>query len=208
MAPVAVPFTAAVRSHVWAYGCDHAYLVRQGPQAVPAPPVEADAPRWAAEREAVHAGRQIVEVTLHGRGAEAVVLQGLDVRVTARRTPPAWNVYEMSSGCGGALTPAGFRVDLDAPRPLARPVAGSDAGRTLAAPAFPLRLSAAEPVVLRVEATTTGCDCDWYLDLRWSAPGGSGTTRIDDRGAVLHTAAPGARPRYGYAPEQGGWATG
>ncbi|MFJ6782070.1 helix-turn-helix domain-containing protein [Streptomyces yangpuensis] len=202
----AAPLKAAVRSHVWAAGCDHAYLTERGPGSVPPPPVEADAPAWASAQRAVHAGSQIVEVTLHGTGGGAVVLEGLEVRVGARRTPPAWNVYQMSQGCGGGLTPAAFAVNLDAPRPLARPVAGNDAGSRQPAPAFPMRVSAAEPVVLRVEAATTGCDCDWSLDLRWTSPSGSGTLRIDDGGRPLRTSAASGRPVYGYALEQGRWA--
>ncbi|MFJ1564973.1 helix-turn-helix domain-containing protein [Streptomyces erythrochromogenes] len=201
----AAPLGAAVRSHVWAAGCDHAYLSERGPASVPPPPVEADAPAWASAQRAVHAGNQIVEVTLHGTGGGVVVLEGLEVRVAARRTPPAWNVYQMSQGCGGGLTPAVFAVNLDAPRPLARPVAGNDAGNRLPAPSFPMRVSAAEPVVLRVAAATTGCDCDWALDLRWSSPAGSGTLRIDDGGRPLRTSAATGRPVYGYALEQGRW---
>ncbi|WP_308296586.1 helix-turn-helix transcriptional regulator [Streptomyces sp. ISL-44] len=204
--PTAVPLTAAVRSHVWAFGCDHAYLAEPGPGSVPPPPMEADAPAWASAQHAVHAGTQIVEITLHGTGTGSVVLEDLEVRVAARRTPPAWNVYQMSQGCGGALTPAAFAVNLDAPRPLVRPVAGNDTGSAVPAPAFPLRVSASEPVVLRVEAVTTGCDCDWSLDLRWTAPSGSGTLRIDDHGRPLRTSAATGRPVYGYAMEQGRWA--
>ncbi|MEV8533018.1 helix-turn-helix domain-containing protein [Streptomyces sp. NPDC051211] len=198
----------AVRSHVWTNGCDHAYLLRQQPQAVPPPPVEADAPAWAAARQAVHAGQQIVEVTVHGTGQGAVVLQDLEVRVTARRTPPPWNVYLMSQGCGGSLTPAGFAVNLDAPRPLARPVTGHDGERPLPAPVFPLRVTADDPVVLRIEASTTGCDCDWYAELRWTGPAGSGVTRIDDNGRALRTSAAAGRPQYGYASELGRWSSG
>ncbi|WP_405531931.1 helix-turn-helix domain-containing protein [Streptomyces avidinii] len=204
-APVA-PLKAAVRSHVWTAGCDHAYLAERGPGSVAPPPVEADAPAWASAQRAVHAGSQIVEVTLHGTGPGAVVLEDLEVRVSARRKPPAWNVYQMSQGCGGGLTPAVFAVNLDAPRPLARPVAGNDGGSPLPAPVLPLRVSAAEPVVLRVEAATTGCDCDWSLDLRWTGPSGSGTLRIDDGGRPLRTSAATGRPVYGYALEQGRWA--
>lgn len=205
-APASPPLRADVRSHVWAAGCDHAYLTEQAPSAVPPPPVEADAPAWAAARGAVHAGTQIVEVTLHGTGPDPVVLEDLEVRVAGRRGPLAWNVYQMSQGCGGALTPAGFAVNLDAPRPLARPEAGNDAGEEIVAPAFPLRVSAAEPAVLRVAATTTGCDCDWFLDLRWSGPTGSGTLRLDDRGRPWRiSAAPSGRPVYGYAHERASW---
>ncbi|MGW6783396.1 helix-turn-helix domain-containing protein [Streptomyces sp. NPDC054987] len=202
----AVPLKASVRPHVWAAGCDHAYLSERGPGSVAPPPVQADAAAWATAQRAVHAGSQIVEVTLHGAGGGTVVLEGLEVRVVARRTPPAWNVYQMSQGCGGGLTPAVFAVNLDAPRPLARPVAGNDAGNRLPAPAFPMRVAADEPVVLRVEAATTGCDCDWSLDLRWTSPAGSGTLRVDDGGRPLRTSASTGRPVYGYALEQGRWA--
>ncbi|MGW0389608.1 helix-turn-helix domain-containing protein [Streptomyces sp. NPDC003042] len=205
-APV-TPLKAVVRSHVWAAGCDHAYLSTRAPATVPPPPVEADAPAWARAQGAVHARTQIVEVTVHGTGEGAVVLQDLEVRVAARRTPPAWNVYQMSQGCGGALTPAGFAVNLDAPRPLARAVAGNDSGEPVPAPAFPLRVSAAEPAVLRVEAAATGCDCDWYLDLRWTGPGGSGTLRLDDNGVPWRTSATTGRPEYGFASELGRWAS-
>ncbi|MFF3015124.1 helix-turn-helix domain-containing protein [Streptomyces sp. NPDC057939] len=204
-APAAAPLRAAVRSHVWAAGCEHAYLSERAPAEVPPPPLEPDAAAWAQAQRAVHAGSQTVEVTLHGAGEGAVVLQDLQVRVTARRTPPAWNVYQMSQGCGGALTPAGFAVNLDAPRPLARPVTGNDAGDRIPAPVFPMQVSAARPVVLRVVAAATGCDCDWYLELRWSGPTGSGTLRLDDDGRPWRTSATVGRPEYGFASEQGRW---
>lgn len=204
--PAAPPLRAAVRSHVWAAGCDHAYLAESAPSAVPPPPVEADAPSWAAERRAVHAGTQIVEITLMGTGPETAVLEGLDVRVAGRRSPLPWNVYEMSQGCGGGLTPAGFAVNLDAPRPLARPVTGNNEGEKIEAPAFPIRVSASEPAVLRVVASSTGCDCDWSLDLRWSGPTGSGTLRLDEGGRPWRVSAvPSDRPVYGYASERGRW---
>lgn len=205
--PASPPLRAAVRSHVWAAACDHAYLAQAAPSMVPPPPLEADAPAWAAGRKAVHAGTQIVEVTLLGTGPEAVVLEDLEVRVAGRRSPLPWNVYEMSQGCGGGLTPARFAVNLDAPRPLARPVAGNNEGEAIAAPAFPLRVSATEPAVLRVVATSTGCDCDWSLDLRWSGPTGSGTLRLDEGGRPWRISAVSSdRPVYGYAHERGRWA--
>ncbi len=202
------PLALSVRSHVWQNACDHTYLSERGPQAVPAPPVEQDAPAWAAAQRAVHARQQIVEVTATGKGAGPVVLQAVQVRVVARRAPLKWNVYAMSPGCGGALTPATYAVNLDAPRPLARPVEGSDAGEPVPAPTLPLRVSAQEPAVLRVEATTTGCDCDWYLELRWAAGERSGTARIGADGGPFRTSAAVGRPTYGYAYELGRWSRG
>ncbi|WP_443056054.1 helix-turn-helix domain-containing protein [Streptomyces sp. NBC_00239] len=209
--PAAVParpLTLGVRSQVWQNGCDHAYLIGRRPQDVPAPPVEQDAAVWASAQRAVHAERQIVEVTVAGRTAHPVVLQALHVRVTGRGTPLPWNVYTMSQGCGGSLTPAVFTVNLDAPRPLARPVAGHDGEHEIPAPALPMRVSAREPVVLRVEASASGCDCGWYLELRWTAGGRSGTARIDDGGRPFRTSAAAGRPTYGYASESGRWTAG
>ncbi|MFE4787805.1 helix-turn-helix domain-containing protein [Streptomyces sp. NPDC056756] len=206
ISPAPAPLRAAVRSHVWAAGCDHAYLAAAAPSAVPAPPLEADAAAWAAGRGAVHAGTQIVEVTLLGTGPDPVVLEDLEVRVTGRRAPLRWNVFEMSQGCGGGLTPAAFAVNLDAPRPQARPVTGNDEGEKITAPAFPLKVSATEPAVLRVVASSTGCDCDWYLDLRWSGPTGSGTLRLDEAGRPWRvSAATPDRPVYGYTHDRGRW---
>ncbi|MFJ7154906.1 helix-turn-helix domain-containing protein [Streptomyces sp. NPDC101118] len=206
--PAGDPLAVSVRSHVWANGCDHAYLSARGPAEMAPPPVEQDAEGWAAAQRAVHAKDQIVEVTLAGKGAGPVVLQAVHVRVAHRRAPLAWNVYTMSQGCGGALTPAHFAVNLDAPRPLARPVSGHDGEHEIPAPTLPLRISGDDPAVLRVEAATSGCDCDWYLELRWSAGGRSGTTRVGADGGPFRTSAANSRPTYGFASELGRWSRG
>lgn len=201
--PSGAPLTTTVRSHLWEAGCDHNYLVDLPPMQVPEPPVEADALTWSTRVAAVDAGRTIVEVIVAGTEDEPVVLQGLTVRVAERRAPLDWNVYAMSLGCGGALTPASFAVDLDQPRPVARPRAGSDGDQPLPAVTFPFRVSRTEPVVLRVVAKTASCDCDWYLDLPYTSRGSAGTLRIDDSGGVPFRTSAAKKEPYGYA---GGWA--
>lgn len=196
-APPANPLTTSVRSNLWESGCDHSYLVDRPPAQVPEPPVEADAPAWAAQAGAVDGGRTIVEVTIAGTEDVPVVLQGLTVRVDKRRAPLDWNVYAMSLGCGGALTPATYAVDLDQPRPIARARAGSDGQKPLPAVTFPFRVSRTEPVVLRVVAQTMDCDCDWYLELAWTAGGGTGTQSIGADGRPFRTSAATGKP-YGY----------
>ncbi|MEE1929799.1 helix-turn-helix domain-containing protein [Streptomyces sp. TRM 70351] len=210
--PGSAPLTVTARSHVWQAECGHRYLVDPGvagPADVPPPPAGQDARAWAAELGAVHGGRTNLEVTVQGTGATPVVLLDLHVRVAERRTPLPWPSYAMDHGCGGALTPAHFAVDLDAGRPLTRPVDGYDAGgetgRVLPAERFPFRVSRAEPQVLRVNATTAGCDCAWYLELEWSAGGRTGTLRIDDAGRPFRTSGAGGHPQYGYWPDRGGW---
>ncbi|MFK3729506.1 helix-turn-helix domain-containing protein [Streptomyces sp. NPDC088090] len=208
-APPPPPLAWTVASHLWSNGCGHTYLAER----TPAPPPEpADARRWAAAAGAVHGGETLVRVSVQGKGASAVVLQGLHVRVVERGAPPAWSAYRMEDGCGGAVTPRRFEVDLDRPRPVARPVDGYDAsgqeGRTLPAVFFPYAVSAADPEELLVSARTAGCDCRWFLELEWSAEGRSGTVRIgDEDGSPFRTSGTEGRPVYGYDSTGRAWIT-
>ncbi|MFJ4982294.1 helix-turn-helix domain-containing protein [Streptomyces sp. NPDC088732] len=201
------PLTWSVRSHVWENGCDHRYLIDRPPADVPPPPVAQDARAWATALDAVHGGTTIVETTLRGRGAAPVVVQALHVRVVERRVPLRWSSYAMDNGCGGALTPAVYAVDLDIARPLARPQDGFDGERTVPAVRLPYQVSGRDPLVLRVDARTQGCDCDWYLEADWTSGGRTGTVRIDDGGRPFRTSGVKGRPQYGYWPETG-WTRG
>ncbi|MEW2632615.1 helix-turn-helix transcriptional regulator [Streptomyces sp. NPDC048389] len=194
----AAPFTWVTDDHVWRNGCGHTYIVRRGPARVPAPPPAADAEQWARSLDAEHGAETQVRITLQGSGRQAVVLESLHVRVTTRRAPQERPVYRMDAGCGGSLTPRLFDVDLDRPRPVARPEAGNDAGVPIPAVSFPYRISATDPEVLLVSGRTVTCDCDWYLELRWSGGGRTGTVRIDDNGRPFRTSAPGGGPVYEY----------
>ncbi|WP_176727406.1 MULTISPECIES: helix-turn-helix domain-containing protein [unclassified Streptomyces] len=206
--PAAPPFTWTVDDHVWRYGCGHAYLVAPPPSAVPPPPAEADAEAWARGLGAVHAGETGVRITLQGTGEQAVVLEALRIRVVARREPADGRVHRMSSGCGGALTPRMFDVDLDAQRPVARSVPGNDTGEPIPAVSLPYRVSASDPEVLLVTGRTARCDCDWVAELRWSGGGRSGTVRIDDGGQPFRTSGAPGRPVHDYDFTTGRWVTG
>jgi hypothetical protein len=135
-------------------------------------------------------------------------VEAVHVRVTDRRAPLDWPAYDMAGGCGGALTPAAFTVDLDAARPVPRPRDGHDGERDadLPAPRLPYAVTRADPLVLRVEASTAGCDCDWYLEVVWSDGERRGTARVDDGGRPFRTSGGGDGP--GYTPggaEPPGW---
>ncbi|MFE6383156.1 helix-turn-helix domain-containing protein [Streptomyces roseolus] len=208
--PAPPPLTWTVASHVWANGCGHTYLAGRAPGP---PPVPADARRWAEAAGAVHGGETLVRVSVQGKGAAAVVLQALHVRVVERAAPLPWAAYRMDEGCGGAVTPRRFEVDLDRPRPVARALDGYDAsgaeGRTLPAVAFPYAVTATGPEELLVTARTAGCDCRWYLELEWSAEGRSGTVRIgDEEGGPFRTSGVGGGPVYGYDSGGRAWITG
>ncbi|MEV7271640.1 helix-turn-helix domain-containing protein [Streptomyces bacillaris] len=207
-APPAPPFTWTSDDHVWKYGCGHSYLVARPPAAVPPPPAEADAEGWAAALGAVHAGETGVRITLQGRDERAVVLEALRIRVVERRAPADGRVHRMSSGCGGALTPRTFDVDLDRERPVARSVPGNDTGEPIPAVSFPYRVSASDPEVLLVTARAARCDCDWVAELRWSGGGRSGTVRIDDDGRPFRTSGAPGRPVHDYDHGAGRWVVG
>jgi hypothetical protein len=171
---------------------------------VPPPPVEQDARSWARSLGAVHGGDTNVQVSVQGTSGRAVVLESLRVRVVERRAPVRGGVFLMSPGCGGALTPRSFDVDLDIPRPVARAVPGHDGENPIPAVSFPYRVSASDPEVLLVTGRTAGCDCDWYLELGWSSGGRSGTVRIDDGGRPFRTSGVAGLPRYEYGTD-GRW---
>ncbi|WP_164873570.1 helix-turn-helix domain-containing protein [Streptomyces sp. S063] len=200
-----VPFTWTGDAHIWKNGCDHSYLLDRAPAAVPPPPVQADAASWAGALGAVHAGETGVRITLQGRDERAVVLESLRIRVVERRSPAEGRVYRMSSGCGGSLTPRMFDVDLDASRPVARPVAGNDSGDPIEAVAFPYRVSVTDPEVFLITGRTVGCDCSWVAELAWSSGGRSGTVRIDDGGRPFRTSGARGHSTLDYDTSTGRW---
>ncbi|MEV8071841.1 helix-turn-helix domain-containing protein [Streptomyces pseudogriseolus] len=201
------PLAWSVNSHAWAYGCGHDYVVAKPPAQMPPPPAPQDARTWAATQGAVHGGETLVELSVQGRSDTAVVLTALRVRVAGRSAPASGNAYAMDQGCGGALTPRYFDVDLDKDRPIARAVAGNDAGEPIPAVRMPYRVSATDPEVLMVTARTEGCDCRWYLELDWSSQGRTGTVRIDDRGRPFRTSAVEGLPHYEYDTLNRSWRT-
>ncbi|WP_413759299.1 helix-turn-helix domain-containing protein [Streptomyces sp. MMBL 11-3] len=203
-----LPFTWSIGSQLWEGGCGHTYLVDRAPRAVAPPPVTADSGAWAGTHGAVHGGKALVRITVQGRSpSDAVVLHALHVRVVDRAAPLPWNAYRMDNGCGGALTPRHFAVDLDRPRPLARPVDGLDASgakvRKIPAVSFPYKVTSSDPEELLVSARTASCDCRWYLELEWSAGGRTGTVRITDGGKPFRTSGTRGRPAYVHDSAEG-----
>ncbi|WP_037681817.1 helix-turn-helix transcriptional regulator [Streptomyces griseus] len=204
-APVVVPLAWTADSQVWQLGCGHDYVIDKAPAQVPPPPVAQDAGTWAATQNAVHGRETNVRISVQGRSSTAVVLEALRVRVVGRAQPTPGNAYAMDQGCGGSISPRYFAVNLDADRPIARSVPGSDEGTPIPAVRLPYRVSAEDPEVLLVTARTEGCDCRWYLELDWSSQGHSGTVRIDDRGRPFRTTGIKGLPRYMYDTSERHW---
>ncbi|MFG2133855.1 helix-turn-helix domain-containing protein [Streptomyces sp. NPDC048751] len=203
-APAAVPLAWAVDSQVWQLGCGHDYVIDKPPAEVPPPPAAQDAGTWAATQGAVHGRDTNVRISVQGRSTTAVVLEALRVRVVGRSEPAPGNSYAMDHGCGGSISPRYFAVNLDADRPIAHSVAGSDEGTPIPAVQLPYRVSSEDPEVLLVTARTEGCDCRWYLELDWSSQGRTGTVRIDDHGRPFRTSGIKGLPRYWYGTNDAG----
>ncbi|GGP75138.1 helix-turn-helix domain-containing protein [Streptomyces abikoensis] len=193
-----IPLTVATRPYVWQDHCDQYYLTDRQPPFMPPPPEEQDAPGWAANLRAVAGGRTDVELSVQGKGREAVVLHALRVRVVERSAPLSWSAYAMGSGCGGGLTPAFHDVDLDAGQPQARAKGGMQGDIAIPATDFPYKVSSTDPQVLKVTAHTEGHDVSWYLELEWSSGDRHGTVRVDDHGRPFRTSAIKDRPQYFY----------
>ncbi|MDN3021768.1 transcriptional regulator [Streptomyces sp. S.PB5] len=204
----AVPLTWTVNSHVWYAGCGHHYVIDRPSSQVPPPPTAQDAAVWASAEGALHGGNTMVQISVQGRSSTAVVLEALRVRVVQRAAPAEGNSYAMDNGCGGALTPREFSVDLDADRPVAHSVPGHDGENEIPAIRMPYRVSAEDPEVLLVTARTVTCDCSWYLELDWSSQGRADTVRIDDGGKPFRTTADKKLPQYSYDTDARKWVPG
>ena len=87
---------------------------------------------------------------------------------------------------------------------IARSVDGADSEHTIPAVNFPYRVSAEDPEVLLVDATTQNYDARWYLELAWSSQGRTGTIRIDDHGRPFQTTSTKGMPRCWYGTNDAG----
>lgn len=200
-----VPVHASISSYNWEAPCGQYYLLDEEPDNVPPPPVPQDTRGWARSLGGVDGGAMLLELTLQGTSGEAVVLNGLHVRVQGRDAALARSAYSMGSGCGGGVTPQSFDIDLDDSRPRSTPVAGKDGDTVVPAKDFPYRVSSTDVEVFHIDAHVEGHDVTWYLELEWTSGGRSGTLRIDDGGKPFRTSSLATRPKYYYRSDTAQW---
>ncbi|WP_116213268.1 helix-turn-helix domain-containing protein [Streptomyces olivoreticuli] len=196
--PAAVPFTVSVMTNNWGSPCGQWFALDQEPGKVPPPPARGATDGWASALHAVPAGNLRMEVTVQGTGNTPVVLHGLYVHVVDSGKAPARNGYTMGAGCGGELAPASFAIDLDDASPRPRPVPGKEGERPTSTTDFPYKVSATDPQVLDIDASTLGHDVRWKLELAWSSGGRQQITTIDDHGRPFRTTALSNDHRYWY----------
>ncbi|WP_244258169.1 helix-turn-helix transcriptional regulator [Streptomyces sp. Tu 2975] len=200
-----VPLRVGVSSYNWASPCGQHYLLDGKSGSVPPPPAPQDYRNWARALGGVDAGRMQLQLTATGRTEDSVVINAVHVRTVARNAALAWNAYSMGEGCGSGVTPQTFDVDLDAGRPVVKPVAGTDGDLTVPAKDFPYKVASNDPQVLNFDVHTEGHDVSWYLEVVWSSGDRSGTVRIDDGGRPFRTSAAEGRPMHDYWPDKGEW---
>ncbi|WP_406148023.1 helix-turn-helix domain-containing protein [Streptomyces sp. NBC_01012] len=200
-----VPVSASISSYNWEEPCGQYYLLDDEPDNVPPPPVPQDTRGWAKVLGGVDGGAMKVEISVQGKSDEAVVLNGLHVRVLGRNAALARSAYSMGEGCGSGITPQSFDIDLDDSRPRTKPVPGEQAGEVVPAKDFPYRVSSTDVEVFDLDAHVEGHDVTWYLELEWSSGGRSGVLRIDDGGEPFRTSSITARPHYRYRSDTAQW---
>ncbi|MGW3228343.1 helix-turn-helix domain-containing protein [Kitasatospora sp. NPDC001095] len=174
------PFHVSVLNNNWGSLCSQWFLSARSPaQVTPPPSSSGRIDSWAASQRMVPAGHLRIELTALGADSDTVVLNAMYVQVVSTRPAPKWNAYTPGSGCGGGLEPAAFAVDLDAATPRAVPVPGKEGERKTATTDFPYRISANDPQVIDVDASTRSQDVSWFLELVWTGKDGrSGTMRV------------------------------
>ncbi|MCM2413431.1 helix-turn-helix transcriptional regulator [Streptomyces sp. RKAG290] len=199
------PPTVTISSYNWEEPCGQYYLLDQGADFVPPPPVPQDTRGWARALGGVDGGQMLLELTVQGTSQEAVVLRGLNVRVLNRGAPLKRSAFSMGEGCGSGIQPQSFDVGLDDSRPTLTPVAGKQGDETVPAKDFPFRVSSSDVEVFDLDAHVEGHDVSWYLELDWSSGGRTGTLRIDDGGKPFRTSSIAGRPEYRYNRQTSKW---
>jgi hypothetical protein len=198
--PSSLPFTWTLR-----YNDDDSNLCRgwvfgRQPSEIPVLPAERLTEAWARDLGGVDADRTDVTVTLQGRSATAVVLQSVRARVLSRRPPLAGFPLLAASGCGEAVSPRYFSVDLDADPPAVVAESGSREEEDPASPglsrivevpavSFPFRISQSEVEIFVVNGSTRMFDVTWELEIDWVSDGQPGTIRIPGDGSPFRTTA-------------------
>ncbi len=193
------PFRVSVLADNWDTQCGQWFLMNQQPGKVPPPPSLEQAQAWASALGGIPAGHLRLQLTAQGLGSQSVVLHAAYIHVLSRKPAPKGLAYTPADGCGGGLDPASFAVDLDRTTPATTPVAGTVGnGETSQLLNFPFQISATDPQVLDVDASTVQQDVSWYLELVWSSGGQQGRYLVNDNGRPFRTVGLKGDPAYSY----------
>lgn len=154
---------------------------------------------WAREHGAVDGQDQSMRLTIRGREASPVIIQGIKARVVGRSEAlRGWFTHER--GCGDVAVREA-NINLDKSPPTLR-FQGLDADNPEAERlAFTVQVSATDVEVVDVVAHTFKGDVKWVLEVLYESKGKDGVLVIDDHGRPFHTSAlVSGRARY-YRPD-------
>jgi hypothetical protein len=134
---------------------------------------------WVQQRGGQRVKLDSVSVTVEGASARSALLTRLEIKSKCDK-PISGTTIEYN--IGDSVAPRHFEVDLDQPRPIARPKDGNDdAGQRISAVSFPFKVSENDPEVFEIYATTNRYSCEWSAELYWVVEGRKGVTPITDK---------------------------
>ena len=133
---------------------------------VPAPPDEdaTDARwAWAHGMGGVDANTTFVRLVVESSSDDPVILQNARVKVVERRPPLTRGAFITDDGRGAGQSVRYFEANLDADTFTYVGTSGGPEAR------FPLRVSRTEQEVFDLLVSTATCDCDWVVELEYTA---------------------------------------
>jgi hypothetical protein len=113
-------------------------------------------------------------VLVEGLAAQAVVLSAMRPVVLSRTVPRPAEYWGMVRSF---LETRGFSTDLDADRPVLRPLNGPD---------FPFTVTNSDPELFEVYPAASAFEIEWHLEVQWSSAGRHGTLTVDAGGRPFH----------------------
>jgi hypothetical protein len=162
------------------------YVLTRAIEDVPAPPDEnaTDARwAWAHGMGGVDANTTFVRLVVESSSDETVILQNARVKVVERRAPLTRGVFITDDGRGAGQSVRYFEADLDANTFTYMGTSGGPEAR------FPLRVSGTEQEVFDLLVSTAACDCDWVVELEYTAGDDVETLTVKDGDKPFRTTA-------------------
>ena len=129
---------------------------------------------WTYSADEIDAMTTAVRLVFTGTRSETVTMQKLSIRVTDRRPPARGMNYRQERG--GSANPHYIKGNIDS----GEIVWTDDKGRPT--PPSTLVFSRGEQEIIDLLATTTECDCDWVLDVTYSAGSKTGILTVPAEG--------------------------
>ncbi|HEX6781924.1 MAG TPA: hypothetical protein VF125_07830 [Solirubrobacterales bacterium] len=151
-----------------------------------------------------------VQVAIQGGSGRTITLTRIEFHVERHRRPAG---AAFSGACGDAFTGRAVEVDLDEHPPRivdsnatldgALGARSSNGLRPYRPIRFPWTVSASDPLLLEIIASTSTCDCTWTAEIPWVSGSASGTIMVDNDGQGYRVV--GTRGLPTYAPSTDNW---